>query len=413
MNRLDENLLEALLGKGNLRAAWKQVKTNDGAAGIDGMGVNEAEKHLRQHWEKIEAKLRAGTYQPAAVRAVEIPKPQGGVRVLGIPTVIDRVIQQAVGQVLTEIWEPHFSVHSYGFRPGRSAHDAVKAAQKYVLEGKEWVADIDLKSFFDQVDHDILMRELSRRVRDKRVLRLIGRYPLLANIYLDLLDQELERRSVSFVRYADDIAIYASSPRAAKRILESVIEWLRKELKLEVNLEKSGSGPSDQSTLLGFRIDREGEVGIAPKALEKLQRMVREKWNARQSKTSRELRDQWQRYIAGWWEYFRIATWLRDLTDLSGWIRRHMRKCFWQGSRGAIPVARPDRLRSRCRATQWAMDTDFPSRGDESPTGRSHLSGNFFWHSLLGSRVPRSCSGDGSPSLVRCAACRTASTQIA
>jgi len=154
--------------------------------------------------------------------------------------------------------------------------------------------------------------------------------PLLANIYLDLLDQELERRSVSFVRYADDIAIYASSPRAAKRILESVIEWLRKELKLEVNLEKSGSGPSDQSTLLGFRIDREGEVGIAPKALEKLQRMVREKWNARQSKTSRELRDQWQRYIAGWWEYFRIATWLRDLTDLSGWIRRHMRKCFWQ-----------------------------------------------------------------------------------
>ena len=354
MNRPQEALMEAVLAKENLRAAWLQVKANDGAAGIDEMSVGRTKEHLRVHWEKIEAKLREGKYQPAGVRVVEIPKPQGGTRRLGIPTVTDRLIEQALGQVLSTIWEPHFSEHSYGFRPGRSAHDAVRAAQGYVSEGKEWVVDIDLKNFFDQVDHDILMRMVAERVRDKRVLQLIGRYlrapvvqgrseqvrvkgtpqggplsPLLANIYLDALDKELERRGLSFVRYADDIAIYVSSPRAAERILESVIEWLRKELKLEVNREKSGSGPTDQSSLLGFRIDRRCEVSVAPKAMEKLKSRVRECWRSCQSKTSNQLRDQWKQYIEGWWAYFRIATVLRPVRNLSSWIRRHIRKCFW------------------------------------------------------------------------------------
>jgi group II intron reverse transcriptase/maturase len=268
--------------------------------------------------------------------------------------VTDRLIEQALGQVLSAIWEPHFSEHSYGFRPGRSAHDAVRAAQGYVSEGKEWVVDLDLKNFFDQVDHDILMRMVAERVHEKRVLQLIGRYlrapmvqgrseqvrvkgtpqggplsPLLANIYLDALDKELERRGLSFVRYADDIAIYVSSPRAAERILESVIEWLRTELKLEVNREKSGSGPTDRSSLLGFRIDRRSEVSVAPKAIEKLKSRVRECWRTCQSKTSNQLRDQWKQYIEGWWAYFRIATVLRPVRNLSSWIRRHIRKCFW------------------------------------------------------------------------------------
>ena len=354
VNRPQEELMEAVLAKENLRAAWLQVKANDGAAGIDGMDVGRTKEHLRMHWEQIEAKLWEGKYQPAGVRVVEIPKRQGGTRTLGIPTVTDRLIEQAFGQVLSAIWEPHFSEHSYGFRPGRSAHDAVRAAQGYVSEGKEWVVDVDLKNFFDQVDHDILMRMVAERVRDKRVLKLIGRYlrapmvqgrseqvrvkgtpqggplsPLLANVYLDAFDKELERRGLSFVRYADDIAIYVSSPRAAERILESVIEWLRKELKLEVNREKSGSGPTDQSSLLGFRIDRRSEVSVAPKAIAKLKSRVRECWRSCQSKTSNQLRDQWKQYIEGWWAYFRIATSVRTVKDLSPWIRRHIRKCFW------------------------------------------------------------------------------------
>jgi Retron-type reverse transcriptase len=354
VNRPQEELMEAVLAKENLRAAWLQVKANDGAAGIDGMDVGRTKEHLRMHWEQIEAKLWEGKYQPAGVRVVEIPKPQGGTRTLGIPTVTDRLIEQAFGQVLSAIWEPHFSEHSYGFRPGRSAHDAVRAAQGYVSEGKEWVVDVDLKNFFDQVDHDILMRMVAERVRDKRVLKLIGRYlrapmvqgrseqvrvkgtpqggplsPLLANVYLDAFDKELERRGLSFVRYADDIAIYVSSPRAAERILESVIEWLRTELKLEVNREKSGSGPTDQSSLLGFRIDRRSEVSVAPKAIAKLKSRVRECWRSCQSKTSNQLRDQWKQYIEGWWAYFRIATNVRTVKDLSPWIRRHIRKCFW------------------------------------------------------------------------------------
>ena len=287
-----EPTLERVLERENLRAAWLAVKANGGAPGVDGMDIGKTAAHIREQWEKIEAKRQAGAYKPGAVRAVGIPKANGGVRTLGIPNVLDRVIQEAIHQEMSPVWEPEFSENSHGFRPGRSAHDAVRQAQGFVRSGKRWVVDIDLKSFFDQVDHDRLMGLVARKVRDKRLLRLIGDYlrapmrrpdgsqekrkrgtpqggalsPLLANIYLDALDKELEKRAVAFVRYADDIAILASSQRSAARIYESVVRWIEKHLKVEVNREKSGSGPSDESSLLGFRLQGDGRIGVAPKA---------------------------------------------------------------------------------------------------------------------------------------------------
>ena len=342
--------------KENLRAAWLAVKANGGAPGVDGLDVEETATHLKKHWEGIEAKLLAGDYKPAAVKAVEIPKPNGGKRQLGIPNVQDRLIQQAIHQSLGPLWEADFSDHSHGFRPNRSAHDAVREAQSYIKAGKKWVVDIDLKSFFDEVDHDKLMHLVRQKVKEKRLLRLIGDYlrapmagpdgskrkrtkgtpqggplsPLLANIYLDPLDKELEGRGVSFVRYADDIAIFAASERSAKRILESVIAWIEKHLKVPVNGEKSGSGPTDESALLGFRLYSDGRIGVSPKSIERMKGKVRQLWEARQNLTSEQLREQWRRYISGWWNYFQLADWRREVEDLSGWIRRHMRKCFWQ-----------------------------------------------------------------------------------
>jgi group II intron reverse transcriptase/maturase len=300
------------------------------------------------------------------------------------------MIQQAILQEMGPTFEEGFSESSYGFRERRSAHDAVRQAREYVAAGKKWVVDIDLKNFFDQVNHDRLMTMVARKVRDKRLLRLIGDYlrapmqradgsregrkagtpqggplsPLLANIYLDPLDKELEKRGVAFVRYADDIAIFASSERAAERILQSIVEWLEKELGLEVNREKSGTGPSGGSSLLGFRLYEDGRIGIAPKTVTKLKERVRELWEARQNKTSEALRDQWQSYIVGWWNYFQFADWRREVEDLSGWIRRHMRKCFWlrwRTHRGRLKALRRLGIRGRslglayCSRGAWSL----------------------------------------------------------
>jgi len=252
--------MDEVVREENRERACKAVISNQGAAGIDRMKTTELESHLQAHWEKIRAKLVAGTYVPSPVRRVEIPKPSGGTRMLGIPTVVDRFIQQLLLQVLTPIYEPMFSEHSYGFRPGRSAHDAVKAAQKYAQEGKGFVADIDITKFFDAVNHDILMGRIANTIRDKRVLHLIGKFlrrgamvdglveasvegtpqggplsPLLANIYLDVLDHELEKRGHVFCRYADDCNIYVGSQAAAERTLESITAWIEKHLRLKVN----------------------------------------------------------------------------------------------------------------------------------------------------------------------------------
>lgn len=347
--------MESVFEKDNLTAAWLAVKANDGAPGPDGRDITASARHLKEHWGNIDTKLRTGDYKPGPVRALSIPKPNGGERVLGVPNVQDRLIQQAIHQKLSERCEPFFSESSYGFRPKRSAHDAVRAGRKFVEQGQRFVVEIDLKSFFDEVVHDKLMQRIDTHVEDKNLKKLIGAYlrapiqrpdgsrqkrtkgtpqggplsPLLANIYLDPLDKELERRGLSFVRYADDIAIFVSSPRSAERVLVSVTEWIEKHLKVPVNREKSGSGPTEESALLGFRIHAEGVIAIAPKSIERLKARVREIWDARQNLTSEQLREQWKRYILGWWNYFKLADRRWGVEDISGWIRRHMRKCFW------------------------------------------------------------------------------------
>jgi RNA-directed DNA polymerase len=349
-----ENLMEEVVTDENRGRALGAVTRNKGAAGIDRMTTKELEKHLQAHWEKIRAKLLNGTYVPSPVRRVEIPKPSGGTRMLGIPTVQDRFIQQMLLQALTPIFDPKFSESSYGFRPGRKAQDAVQAAQKYAQEGKDWVVDIDITKFFDHVNHDILMGRIGIVIRDKRVLGLIGKYlrrgamvegvvtaseegtpqggplsPLLANIYLDALDKELDLRGHSYCRYADDCNIYVGSQAAAERTLASVQNWIEKHLRLKVNEAKSGTGRAWERKFLGFRLNRKLQIGIAPESIERFKGKVRERWEGRQSLTSNELRNRWESFIRGWWGYFQLAEDRTPIYQLEGWIRRHIRKCFW------------------------------------------------------------------------------------
>jgi group II intron reverse transcriptase/maturase len=349
-----ENLMEEVVSPENYGKALKAVIANGGAPGIDGMTVRELNGHLLRHWPKIQAKLMAGTYVPSPVRRVEIPKPNGGTRTLGIPTVLDRFIQQMILQAMTPIWEPRFSEHSYGFRPGRSAHDAVQAAQRYAREGKDWVADLDVTKFFDHVNHDILMGKIAKVIRDKRVLGLIGKYlrrghmadgmvvrsiegtpqggplsPMLANIYLDALDRELERRGHTFCRYADDANIYVGSQAAGERVLESIRRWIEKHLRLQVNEAKSGVGRTWERKFLGFRLNRARQIEAAPESIERFQSKARGMWRSCQSRTSNQLREAWQRYVRGWWGYYRLAENRKPIFRLEGWIRRHIRKCFW------------------------------------------------------------------------------------
>ena len=346
--------MEAVVSPENATRAWKAVKRNQGAPGIDGMTTEELRDHIRGHWARIQTKLLAGTYVPSPVRRKEIAKPDGGVRLLGVPTVLDRWIQQMLLQVLQPIFDPTFSEHSYGFRPGRSAHDAVKAAQTYAQAGKDWVVDMDITKFFDRVNHDILMTRIGQTIRDKRVLRLIGRYlragvmiegvvqeseegtpqggplsPLLANIYLDALDRELEQRGLEFSRYADDCNVYVGSRRAAERVLASLTAWIGKHLRLEVNATKSGVGRPWERKFLGFAINPEGKIVVAPKSVARFRNQVRQLWRSCQSVSSEELRNTWRAYVRGWWAYFGLAEDRRNVLRLEGWIRRHIRKCFW------------------------------------------------------------------------------------
>lgn len=349
-----EELMEQVVTEANATEAWRAVTRNGGSPGIDRMTTQELRGHIQTHGDSIRKKLLAGTYVPSPVKRVEIPKPNGGMRPLGIPTVQDRWIQQMLLQVLQPIFDPTFSEHSYGFRPNRSARDAVRAAQGYVQAGKDWVVDMDITKFFDHVHHDILMTRIGQTVRDKRMLKLIGRYlragamidgvvvqseegtpqggplsPLLANIYLHALDQELEKRGLAFCRYADDCNIYVSSQTAAERVLESISQWVRKHLRLEVNLSKSAAGRPWERKFLGFRINPQGKIEAAPQSVERFRDKVRELWRSCQSRTSEELRDQWCAYLRGWWAYFRLAEERRNVFELEGWIRRHIRKCFW------------------------------------------------------------------------------------
>lgn len=370
-----EQLMEKVISPENAAAAIKAVMQNRGAAGLDRMNTDELPDHMQRHGAGIYAKLLAGRWSPTPVRQVEIPKPNGGIRKLGIPTVVDRSVQQMLLQVLQPIYEPYFSENSYGFRPGRNAHMAVRQAQTYVKGGKDWVVDIDISQFFDHVNHDILMTRVGQTIRDKRVLKLIGRYlragvmvqgvvqesengtpqggplsPLLANIYLDALDKELERRGLAFCRYADDCNIYVSSRRAAERVLASITDWIRTHLRLEVNANKSGIGRPWERKFLGFRINTKHKIEVAAQSLEKFQDQVRKLWNGRQSLSSKELRDQWRAYVRGWWEYFKLAEERNRIFALESWIRRHIRKCFWlrwHGLKGRIRHLRQLGVRGR------------------------------------------------------------------
>lgn len=345
-------MMEEAVAAGNWEAALCSVERNAGAPGPDGMKARELREHLAKHGEGIKGKLLKGSFQPSAARRKEIPKPNGGTRPLSIPNVLDRFIQQLLLQVMAPLFEPIFSESSHGFRPGRSAHGAIEAAQELAREGREWVVDMDITKFFDRVNHDILMTQVSCVVRDKRVLQLIGRFlragivlpdgccvrstegtpqggplsPLLANIYLDKLDRELERRGYKHVRYADDCNIYVSSRQAAERAMENISQWISECLRLQVNTEKSGIGRVWERKFLGFILTMALLIGVSPQALARFKDQVRSKWDARQSLDSTQLRDQWNQYLRGWWGYYRRAEDRKSILRQGGWIRRHIRK---------------------------------------------------------------------------------------
>ena len=344
--------------KENMLTALKRVESNAGAPGIDGMTVKELKPYLKEHWVAIRAALDQQTYRPSPVRRVEIPKPDGGVRLLGIPSVVDRLIQQAIAQQLTPLYEPLFSTYSYGFRPGRSAHDAVKQAQAYVQAGYEWAVDIDLEKFFDRVNHDLLMARVARVVQDKRVLKLIRAYlesgvmingvvveteegtpqggplsPLLSNIMLDDLDRELEQRRHRFVRYADDCNIYVKTQRAGERVMASVKAFLEKKLKLKVNLKKSKVDLAKNVTFLGFcfkEIRGEMRIWIADRSFDRFRMKLRRLTKRTRSGTLETIITEINRYTMGWVGYFRLANTATVFRELDQWIRRRLRQMVWK-----------------------------------------------------------------------------------
>jgi len=342
----------------NVVRALERVERNGGAPGIDGMTVEELRPYLRGHWLEIRAALDQQSYQPSPVRRVEIPKPDGGIRLLGIPTVLDRFLQQAIAQVLMPLFEPNFSAHSYGFRPGRNAHDAVKQAQEYVQAGYEWVVDIDLEKFFDRVNHDMLMARIARVVKDKRVLKLIRAYlnsgvmvngvvldtgegtpqggplsPLLSNIMLDDLDKELEKRGHKFVRYADDCNIYVKTQRAGGRVMESVKAFLEKKLKLKINPKKSKVDRASRVKFLGFSFfKRNGEVliRIANRSKERFEEKLRRLTKRTRSGKLEDIIQEINKYTMGWIGYYRQANTPSVFEELDKWIRRRLRQMVWK-----------------------------------------------------------------------------------
>src|SRR4051795_6745071 len=352
-----ERLMEEVCGRENCKQALKRVKANKGSAGMDGMTVQQLPEYLKQHWPSIRQQLLGGTYKPQPVKRVEIPKPDGGVRKLGIPTVLDRFIQQAVMQVLQRRWDPTFSDHSYGFRPGRSAHQAVAQAQRYVAEGYEWVVDIDLEKFFDRVNHDILMDRVAKRISDKRLLRLIRAYlnagvmenglvgptdegvpqggplsPLLSNLVLDEFDRELTRRGLRSCRYADDCNIYVRSRRSGERVMASACRFLTSRLQLKVNQSKSAVARSGERKFLGFTISNDAEPTrqIAAKALEKFKERVRELTGRTLGVSLPQLIAPLARYLIGWRGYFGFCQTPIVLRNLDAWIRRRLRMYIWR-----------------------------------------------------------------------------------
>jgi len=350
-------LMEEVCERENLKAALRRVKANKGSPGVDGMTVIGIKDYLKQHWPAIRGQLLSGTYEPKPVRRVEIAKPDGGVRKLGIPTVLDRFIQQAVMQVLQRRWDRTFSDYSYGFRPGRSAQQAVAQAQQYIAEGHGWCVDLDLEKFFDRVNHDKLMGQIAKRIVDKRLLKLIRAFlnagvmenglvspsvegtpqggplsPLLSNLVLDEFDQELERRGHRFVRYADDCNIYVRSERAGQRVMESITRFITQKLKLKVNEAKSAVARPQERKFLGFSFTAGPEVKrvIAPKALDRFKRRVREITGRAKGVSMKTTMEELAPYMRGWRSYFGFCETPEVLISLTGWVRRRLRCALWR-----------------------------------------------------------------------------------
>lgn len=354
---LARSLMEAVVERQNMLRALRRVKGNKGSPGIDGMTVKELDKYLGAHWPEIKASLLEGNYCPQPIKRVDIPKPDGGVRQLGIPTVVDRLIQQAIHQILEPLYDPQFSTSSYGFRPGRSAHQALKAAREHVASGKGWVVDLDLEKFFDRVNHDILMGRLARRIGDKRLLKLIRRYleagvmsggvviervegtpqggplsPLLANILLDEFDKELERRGHAFCRYADDCNIYAGSRRSAERVMASLTQFLETRLKLRVNRTKSAVARPYERKFLGMRIvgAAKAHISVAPKSLLRFKANIRRITKRNRGVSLDQVIRELNQATMGWVNYFSLAQ-VKSICDhLDSWIRRRLRCFIWK-----------------------------------------------------------------------------------
>jgi len=385
---IGEQLMEEVCGRENCKQALARVKANKGSAGVDGMTAQQLPEHLKQHWPVIREQLLSGTYEPQPVKRVEIPKPDGGIRKLGIPTVLDRFIQQAVMQVLQRRWDRTFSEHSYGFRPARSAHQAVEQAQQYIAAGYRWVVDLDLEKFFDRVNHDRLMAKIAERVSDKRLLKLIRAFltagvledglvnpvdegtpqggplsPLLSNIVLDEFDRELERRGLRFARYADDSNIYVRSRRAGERVMESITRFITTKLKLKVNEQKSAVARPWERKFLGFSFTNAGipKRRIAPKAVDRFKERVRELTSRNKGVSTERMAEQLTRYLRGWLGYFGKCQTPSVLQGLDQWIRRRLRSAIWRQWRlGSTKFAR---LRQRGVGKDLAAKTAASAHG--------------------------------------------------
>ncbi|TDF78009.1 group II intron reverse transcriptase/maturase [Pseudomonas sp. H9] len=397
-NAEPDTLMERVLAPANLKRAYQRVVSNKGAPGADGMTVADLSGYVKQYWPTLKARLLAGEYHPQAVRAVEIPKPQGGTRQLGIPSVVDRLIQQALQQQLTPIFDPLFSDYSYGFRPGRSAHQAVETARSHVEAGHRWCVELDLEKFFDRVNHDRLMACIESRVEDKRVLRLIRRYleagimsggvvsprqegtpqggplsPLLSNILLDELDRELERRGHRFVRYADDANIYVRSHRAGERVLASVERFLKERLKLTVNRKKSQVARAWKCDYLGYGMSwhKQPRLRVATMSLGRLRDRLKELLRGARGRKVAYIIERLNPVVQGWASYFKLSQSRRPLEELDGWIRHKLRCVIWR--QWKQPSTRASNLMRLGLRRERACKSAFNGRGPWWNSGAPHV----------------------------------------
>lgn len=397
------DLMEAVVERENMLNALRRVVGNKGAAGVDAMSVEELKPYLQTHWGQIKEHLLEGSYQPQPVLRVEIPKPGGkGVRKLGIPTVVDRLIQQAVHQVLNPLFDPDFSDSSYGFRPGRSAHQALCQAREHVAEGRRWVVDLDLEKFFDRVQHDVLMSRVARKVGDKRVLCLIRRYlkagimegglisqsimgmpqggplsPLLSNILLDELDKELERRGHRFCRYADDVNVYVGSRRAGQRVLDSIEKFLARRLRLRVNRQKSAVDRPWKRKFLGYSMTwhKRPRLKVAPLSVKRLKLKLKEAFRRGRGRNLGKFIDELTLTLRGWMNYFRLSEVKGIFEELDGWIRRRLRLIIWRQWKRAY--ARAKGLMKRGLGESRAWESASNGRGPWWNSGASHMNQAF------------------------------------